>query len=266
MFMSQLSETNVKLDMLVDFNKVSQNVNRISLKLNQLNYLIGKTDMRQAVCDIYDENPKAFEVLGILVAVREDKLVLDNLLVPKLTSAFFEDVDGVCQFIDNTGLAELFSSCQISNLVDYVFGVEVGLDTNARKNRGGEAMASIVASKFEAEGVKFDTEVNSTAIGVTTLGVDLKRFDFVVRTKTKTFLIETNYYNGGGSKLNETARAYSELAPRINQCPQYEFVWITDGKGWYSARNKLQEAYNTIPRLYNLTTINEFIEEVKALQ
>ena len=96
------------------------------------------------------------------------------------------------------------------------------------------------------------------------MGADVKRFDFVIKTKCKTYLIETNYYNSGGSKLNEVARAYSDVAPKINRYPNYEFVWITDGQGWLSAKNKLEEAINIIPSVYNLSTINQFIEQVKA--
>ena len=90
----------------------------------------------------------------------------------------------------------------------------------------------------------------------------MKRFDFVIKTNGKTYLIEANYYNSSGSKLNETARSYSDIAPKINQYPQYEFVWITDGQGWYSAKNKLEEAYSIIPRVYNLTSISEFISDI----
>jgi type II restriction enzyme len=95
-------------------------------------------------------------------------------------------------------------------------------------------------------------------------GVDVKRFDFVIKTKKKTYLIETNFYNGGGSKLNETAKAYSDIAPKINQYENYEFVWITDGQGWNSARNKLEEAYNIIPCIYNLATLKNFIDKIKS--
>ena len=87
-----------------------------------------------------------------------------------------------------------------------------------------------------------------------------KRFDFVVKTANTIYLIETNFYTAGGSKLNEVARSYSDIAPKINSVPGFEFVWITDGIGWKSARNKLQEAYNIIPRIYNLTDIDSFIE------
>lgn len=266
LFMSQLSETNATLESFTDFDKVSRNVARIAIKLNQLNYLLGKNDLRRAITELFEENPSTFEVLDILVAVRssDNKKVLNDNYKPVPVQCYFSDVEHIFEFIGKTGLAEVFASKKITNLVDYVFGVEVGLDTNARKNRGGNIMASAVAKKFTNAGIEFRTEVNSTEFPeITALGADLKRFDFVITTKNKTYLIEANYYNGGGSKLNETARSYSDIAPKINQYPQYEFVWITDGQGWHSAKNKLEEAYSIIPRVYNLTSIAEFISDIK---
>ena len=266
LFISQLSETNATLESFTDFDKVSRNVARIAIKLNQLNYLLGKNDLRKAITELFEENPSTFEVLDILVAVRssDNKKVLNNDYNPVLVQSYFSDVEHIIEFIEKTGLADVFTSKKITNLVDYVFGVEVGLDTNARKNRGGNIMAAAVAKKFTDADIEFRTEVNSTEFPeITALGADLKRFDFVIATKNKTYLIETNYYNGGGSKLNETARSYSDISPKINQYPHYEFVWITDGQGWYSAKNKLEEAYNIIPRVYNLTSIDEFISDIK---
>ncbi len=268
LFMSQLSETNATLESLTDFTKVSHNVSKISIKLNQLNYLLGKEDWRKAVAELFVENSKTFDVLDILVAVRktDKKKVLNEKYIPVLMESYFSDPDSICEFIEQTGLAELFASKKVTNLVDYVFGVEVGLDTNARKNRGGNIMAAAVAKNFTDANIVFRTEVNSTEFPeIKALGADLKRFDFVIKTKKKTFLIEANYYNGGGSKLNETARSYSDIAPKINQYKDYEFVWITDGQGWHSAKNKLEEAYNIIPRVYNLTSITEFTREIKSL-
>ena len=266
LFMSQLSETNATLESFTDFDKVSRNVARIAIKLNQLNYLLGKNDLRRAIAELFEENPSTFEVLDILVAVRasDNKKVLNEDYKPVLVQYYFSNVEHIFEFIEKTGLAEVFASKKITNLVDYVFGIEVGLDTNARKNRGGNIMATAVAKKFTDSGVEFRTEVNSTEFPeITALGADLKRFDFVIATENKTYLIETNYYNGGGSKLNETARSYSDIAPKINQYPQYEFVWITDGQGCHSAKNKLEEAYSIIPRVYNLTSIAEFISDIK---
>ena len=148
--------------------------------------------------------------------------------------------------------------------MDYVFGIETGLDTNARKNRSGHVMENTVANIFTNAGVPFRQEVYSrewTAI-TEVLGDDEKRFDFVVETSSKVYLIEVNFYSGGGSKLNEVARSYSDIAPKINSVEGFEFVWVTDGIGWKSAKNKLQEAYGIIPSVYNLTSINEFIRIV----
>lgn len=126
-------------------------------------------------------------------------------------------------------------------------------------------MAKAVALKFKGAHIPYREEVNSTEFWeIKSLGQDLKRFDFVIRTNEKTYLIETNFYNGGGSKLNEVARAYSVLAPKINQHPRYEFVWITDGHGWLSAKNKLGEAYSSIPSVYNLANLDEFLSKVKS--
>ena len=264
-FLSQLSETNATLDYFVDFEKVKGNVRKIALKLNQLNYLIGKDNLEEAINDLYEENPKVFEVLDILIAVRNKSAkTLDNTGKITLLKSYFTSPKGVLEYICETGLAEVFKNKEISNLVDYVFGIEVGLDTNARKNRGGDNMSKAVSLLFDREEIYYKKEVNSTLfLDIESLGVDVKRFDFVIKTKKKTYLIETNFYNTGGSKLNEVARAYSEVAPKINQYENYEFVWITDGQGWLSAKNKLEEAYNIIPSVYNLTTLSEFVERVK---
>ena len=267
-FLSQLKETNATLGFFTDFSKAYSNVANIAVKLNQLNFLLGKDNLRAAGELIYNENPKAFEVLDVLVAVRkkDKRLVLNEKQQPVLLESYFNDVESICAYIDGTGLGEVFSSKKITNLVDYVFGVEVGLDTNARKNRSGKLMAEAVAKVFDEAGVAYEEEVNSTSFNdLTGLGKDLKRFDFVIRKKDKIFLIETNFYNEGGSKPNEVARAYSDIAPKINANKKYEFVWITDGQGWLSAKNKLEEAYGIIPRVYNLTTLPFFVEEVKKM-
>jgi type II restriction enzyme len=265
-FLSQLSETNATLDYFTDFKKIETNVSKISIKLNQLNYLIGKENLGKAVTELFEENPKSFEILDILIAVRKNKKAKtfnqDGEIV--LLDTYFYNPKSILEYIEETGLGDVFRNKNITNLVDYVFGIEVGLDTNARKNRGGDNMSKAVSLILENGGVFFKKEVNNTIFPeIISLGADVKRFDFVIKTNTKTYLIETNFYNGGGSKLNETARSYSDVAPKINQYDNFEFVWITDGQGWYSAKNKLEEAFNIIPSMYNLTTLNLFIEKIK---
>lgn len=267
LFLSQLSETNATLDYFTDFEKVIHNTNKIAIKLNQLNYLIGKEDLHKAIKELYEENSKVFEVLDILLAVRkkDKKKTLNANGEFVLLESYFSSLQGVIDYIEQTGLANVFKNKNVTNLVDYVFGVEVGLDTNARKNRGGENMAKAVALKFNGANIPFRSEVNSTEFEeIKSLGQDLKRFDFVIQTKNKTYLIETNFYNSGGSKLNEVARAYTDIAPKINQYEKFEFVWITDGQGWFTAKNKLGEAYSLIPSIYNLANLDEFLSKVKT--
>lgn len=264
-FMSQLIETNATLGFFSDFDKIAANVDAISIKLNQLNYLVGKENMEAAVRRLWDENPKVFSVLDILIAVRasdKKKAIARNGEI-QLIENFFQTPEGVIEYLEDTGLRQVFQDKHVTNLVDYVFGVETGLDTNARKNRSGDIMGNKVAEIFQEKGIEFRREVYSTEFEeMKCLGEDRKRFDFVIEAKTKTYLIEVNFYSGGGSKLNEVARAYSELAPKINQFDNYEFVWITDGVGWNSARSKLEEAFYAIPSVYNLTTISDFIKDI----
>lgn len=232
-----------------------------------LNSLIGAADMQSAVETIWRRDKSAFNVMDILIAVRSEgkKKVLNSLGECVVLDSLFESVDGVMEFLNDTGLAEVFQLQKITNLVDYVFGVETGLDSNARKNRSGHVMENVVAEIFKNNGVDYRTEVYSSEWAEMTkaLGDDEKRFDFVIETPQKIYLIEVNFYSGGGSKLNEVARAYSDIAPKINAVDGFEFVWVTDGIGWNSAKNKLQEAFNIIPSIYNLTSIEYFIEKLR---
>lgn len=267
LFISQLQETNQTLDFFCDFDKISQNVEDIKLSLCMLNSLIGSSDLRKSVETIWKRDKSAFGVMDILIAVRSEgkKKVLDSLGQCVVLDTLFNSVDGVMEFLENTGLAEIFQSKKINDLVDYVFGIETGLDTNARKNRSGHVMEDMVARIFEKNGIHYRQEVYSSEWPTITrvLGDDEKRFDFVIKTAAKTYLIEVNFYSGGGSKLNEVARSYSDIAPKINSVSGFEFVWITDGIGWESAKNKLQEAYSIIPSIYNLSNITDFIKIIK---
>ena len=266
LFISQLRETNATLDFYCDFPKIAKNVADIEISLNTLNYLIGKDDLRSAVQALWDRDKRVFEVMDILIATRkkDGKKYIDNDGSMHSIHSLFSSVDGVMKFIEGTGLDKVFKNKEVKDLVDYVFGVETGLDTNARKNRSGEITETLVARIFDNAGIKYRQQVSSKEFPAISavLGADQKVFDFAITTKDKIYLIEVNFYSGGGSKLNEVARSYTDVAPKVNGVPGFEFVWITDGEGWISAKNKLEEAFAAIPSIYNLTTINEFISRV----
>ncbi|MCR4958400.1 MAG: type II restriction endonuclease [Prevotella sp.] len=268
LFMSQLAETNATLDFYTDFSKIRENVQSIEIKLNTLNYLIGKQDLCAAVKELWDNDKRVFNILDILIATRKEqnKKYLDDRGKPHLIHELLDSYEGVMKFLNDTGLADVFQNKDIKNLVDYVFGVEAGLDTHARKNRSGDITELLLHRILTAHGIKHKMEVYSHEFPVLqkALGADEKRFDFMIETKRCTYLIEVNFYNGGGSKPNEVARAYRELSPIVNQVNGFEFVWVTDGQGWNSARNKLEEAYNEIDRMYNFASLGFFLEEVKS--
>ena len=266
-FMSQLQETNQTLDFFCDFDKIEANVENIKLSLCILNSLIGTTNLRKSVERIWERDKSAFNVMDILIAVRSEgkKKVLNSLGQCVVLDNLFDSIDGVIEYLEYTGLAEVFIKRKIKDLIDYVFGIETGLDSNARKNRSGHIMEEMVAKLLTTNGIQFRQEVYSTEWPELqqVLGDDEKRFDFVISISKKTYLIEVNFYSGGGSKLNEVARSYSDIAPKINSVDGFEFVWITDGIGWKSARNKLQEAFGIIPSIYNLTSIHYFLDTIK---
>jgi len=266
-FMSQLLETNATLGFYCDFNKIKKNVSDIEISLNMLNYLLGQQDLNSAVKSLWERDKKIFEVLQILIAIRErdNKKVVttEGNIIP--IKNYLTTCEGVIEYLEKTGLSHIFRDKSINNLVDYVFGVEAGLDTHARKNRRGDLMEELVEDIFGKNGIKYKKEVYSTDYPKVheALDGDKKRFDFVVETNSCTYLIEVNFYSDGGSKPNEVARAYTELAPKVNAVDGFTFVWITDGVGWKKAKSMITAAYMAIPNVYNLTDVKEFIYKVK---
>lgn len=204
--------------------------------------------------------------MGILVAVRksQNKKAWGRDGKKHLVYSYFDNVDHIMEFIEDTGLLNVFQDKHIKNLVDYVFGVETGLDTHGRKNRIGEIMASKVAQQFDEANISYEREVKSKNFPSikAVLGKDSKRFDFVVSCSNKKYLIEVNYYGTQGSKVTEIPRSYMDVAKKINSVDGFEFVWITDGIGWNKAKEQLNEAYDEIPNIYNLSTLREFTDMV----
>ena len=183
-FMSQLAETNATLDFYSDFKKIRKNVNDIAISLNMLNFLLGKEDLRSAVEALWERDKTVFNVLDILIATRrkDKKKFIDTDGQIKVISSLFTSVDGVLKFFEDTGLAEVFKGKDVHDLVDYVFGVETGMDTNGRKNRSGDITEALLHRIFLSNGITHRMEVYSHEFAAIqkALGEDEKRFDFVV--------------------------------------------------------------------------------------
>ncbi len=253
-----------------DFEKVYRNVNGIKVELNILNSLIGSKKIREDFNALIKIYPEVLKCIPLLLAVRTGEIYCQDENGCYLYEFNLERYMPDCcmdyaYFMEQTGLFDLLENHIINNLVDYATGVETGLDSNGRKNRGGHLMENLVECFINRAGfVKNSTYFKEMYIHQITAkwGIDLsaisnqgkmeKRFDYVVKTPGMIYGIETNFYGSGGSKLNETARSYKTLAIETDNIDGFTFVWFTDGKGWTSARNNLEETFDVMQHIYNI--------------
>lgn len=251
----------------VDFEKVHGNVNKLKVELNILNSLIGSKDVENDFEKLLIKYPEILKCIPLLLAVRanEIKAMDEEGAFAYSFSNMNYSIGQYKLFMRKTGLFNLIENHILNNLVDYVTGVETGLDSNGRKNRGGHLMENLVESYIKKAGFKFNDnyfkEMKISAIEkqwqinldpISNQGKTEKRFDFVVKTNHIIYAIETNFYTGGGSKLNETARSYKNLALEAKNIANFIFVWFTDGQGWNHAKNNLEEAFDVMEHLYNI--------------
>lgn len=276
---NKLEVTNAGYDWFVDFKKVYKNVNDVLVPLNILNSLVNREDFDENFIDLIHKYPEVLKAIPILLAVREEKIYVLDETTKTFYFDFLKNTDQeYLDFLKKTGLKDLLTKGRIKNLVDYVTGVEVGLDTNARKNRTGEAMEKLVKLYlkenigeenflYQETKIKISEKYNIPELNkleVKNKGKDAdKKFDFAFKYQDCVYLVEANFYNKGGSKLNEVARSYEKLADEINNETKIKFIWITDGQGWLTAKNNLEESYEHQEYLFTIDDLrNNSLEEL----
>lgn len=258
-------------DYFVNWNKVFTNSANFEIALNKLNYLLGKDDLQGEFYRLYESNPDIAKALPVLLAVRENNLEIYNKTSKELESYDFSgeggDVNKYFAFLDKSGLVKLFQRDGIKNLVDYVIGVEVGLDSNGRKNRGGTLMEEIVGLFLEdfckQNNLKYIPQASPSKIKLKwnfDIVVDKseRSFDFAIYNpqSNKIKLFETNFYNSGGSKLKAVCGEFRSLYDELKR-QNIEFIWITDGLGWHTAKRPLEETYNHNDYIFNLFMLED---------
>lgn len=261
-----------------DFKKVYNNVDELKVELNILNSLIGSKNIESDFENLLRKYPEVLRCIPILIAVRKKEIyAIDEF--GEFNYSFKKTnlpIEQYSMFMRKTGLFDLIQNHIITNLVDYVTGVETGLDSNARKNRVGHVMENLVEKYIINAGFIKDFNYfkemyisditkrwNIDLSAISNTGKTEKRFDFVVKTEDMIYVIETNFYSSGGSKLNETARSYKNIAIESNNIIGLKFVWFTDGKGWESARHNLEETFDIMEHLYDLNDLeNNVIKEI----
>lgn len=251
----------------IDFAKVHKNVEEIKVELNILNSLIGSRHIESDFDKLLTRYPETLRCIPLLLAVRTNEIAaMDE--AGSFVFSFKEMNYGIEEykmFMRKTGLFDLLENHILGNLVDYATGVETGLDSNGRKNRGGHLMENVVEKYICKAGFtknknyfkemyihEITERWNVDLSAISNEGRMEKRFDFVVKTPKQIYLIETNFYASGGSKLNETARSYKQIAQEVAGIPGASFVWFTDGEGWKSARNNLEETFDVLDTIYNI--------------
>ena len=263
----------------VDFNKIYKNVDKLKVELNILNSLIGSKNIEQDFQNILIKYPETLECIPLLLAVRSREIFIKDDMNEYLFDfkKMIYSINDYINFMNKSGLFDLIQNHIINNLYDYVLGVEVGLDSNGRKNRGGHLMENLVEEYIIKAGYKKDVSYfkemylkdieNKWGLDLSEMSgnnVSTKRFDFVIKTDNQVYVIETNFYSSGGSKLNETARSYKMLAKESKKVKGVTFIWFTDGLGWISARKNLEETFNELDTLYNINDLeNGIITKLK---
>lgn len=263
----------------VDFEKIYRSAEKYKVELNILNSIIGSKNIEKDFETIIIKYPETLEVIPLLLAVRSNEIYIKDTTDEYLFNfnKMLYSVSDYIKFMRETGLFELLQNHIINNLYDYLLGVEVGLDSNGRKNRGGHLMEDlveeyIIKAGYE-KGVNYFKEIylsdiekkwNLDLSAMSGNNTSTKRFDFVIKTDNQVYAIETNFYASCGSKLNETARSYKMLAEESKKVDGLTFIWFTDGLGWRSARRNLEETFNELETIYNINDLdNGALENLK---
>ena len=257
-----------------DFKKIYKNVDKVKVELNILNSLIGSKTIEQDFKNIMLKYPETLECIPLLLAVRSTEIFVKDEINEYLFDfkKMVYSMDDYVRFMQESGLFDLLQNHIINNLYDYVLGIEVGLDSNGRKNRGGHLMEDLVEKYIKESGFVKDVNYfkemylndiekrwNIDLSSLSGNSVSTKRFDFVIKTPKQIYLIETNFYASSGSKLNETARSYEMLAKKAKEIDGITFIWITDGLGWHDAKNNLKETFNELETMYNINDLENGI-------
>lgn len=253
-----------------DFKKIYKNVDKVKVELNILNSLIGSKTIEEDFKNIMLKYPETLECIPLLLAVRSTEIFVKDEINEYLFDfkKMVYSMDDYVRFMRESGLFDLLQNHIINNLYDYVLGIEVGLDSNGRKNRGGHLMEDLVEKYIKESGFVKDVNYfkemylndiekrwNIDLSSLSGNNVSTKRFDFVIKTPKQIYLIETNFYASSGSKLNETARSYEMLAKKAKEIDGITFIWITDGLGWHDAKNNLKETFNELETMYNINDL-----------
>ncbi len=268
-FQETLMTSNKTYSYFVAWDKVKKNVQKYDYEINILNYLVGSSDPRNKLSEILKKNPEVLPVIPLIIAVRDLEIaVIDDPARPaetvkefdfsKKTNLTAKNIEDIVVFCDKAGILKLFSEFKIKNLRDYLLGLEAGIDTNARKNRSGTSMESLVdpildkiksISVVKQKTFKHIKEKFGVAVPDRLLN---RKFDYVIIADKKFFNLEVNYYDGQGSKPQEIVDSYTNRKNELAKA-KWGFIWLTEGPGWKKGAHQITNAFNDMDFVLNLS-------------
>lgn len=259
-YILNLTNTNRTLSSYVDWDKVKENTDKHRLNLAQLDIFTNiknDDDIKDCISQLFKSGREdVFESLDILIAKRDSDREYFDEETNTSKDYSIDTPEDVFNFINKTNLNELFTS--VKSLSDYVFGVEVGLDTNGRKNRSGKTMETLIRNILVKSNIDFKEQVHLKDILDQEIGnKKIKRVDFVFEIKGITYLIESSFYNAGGSKISEVCNSYSDFTSKLNK-KKYSMIWVADGKGMKTIEKLLDEQWDNV-EVMNIQDFKEFL-------
>lgn len=267
-FQETLMISNKSFSYFVDWEKVKENVKKFEYEINILNYLVGNSNPREKLKEILSKNPEVVPVIPLIVAVRDLEIAviadpsrpletLDKFNFNKKDKLTANEIEDIIDFCNKAGILNLFFDFKINNLRDYLLGLEVGIDTNARKNRSGTAMEALISpildeikgiKVFKQKTFKYLKEKENIDIPKKLLN---RKFDYVIIANTKRFNLEVNYYDGQGSKPQEIVDSYINRKNELAKA-KWDFIWLSDGVGWKKGAHQITNAFNDMDYVLNI--------------
>lgn len=274
-YIESLEMTNIKLKDLINIDKVLKDVENVEINLNTLDYIItnNEDEIIKRITILFHKDKSIFTVVPLLVASEIEKVFKINKNYLSF-SALINNLDNLIYAFKETGLIRLITSGKIKRFVDYLTGVKVGLDSNARKNRSGKINENDIKeiienelSKYSFLDIKYQLSGKSIELIKNDDKLKKKKFDVVIKNikNNKIVFIESSFYNTQGSKVSETARSYSDVYNAIKNYNDYLFIWVADGEGIKSIVELLKEKIE-LNYLFNKSQFIKYIKEVLNLK
>ena len=282
-FHETIIDTNRSYNFFVNWEKVEQHVDKYKIELSILDSLIGSRNFNKDLENILKKYPEVLPVIPILIAVRDARLKVirdfsdadTDIMEYNFTERKLSELEirVLIEFFEKTGLKNFFENLSTKSIRDYVTGVEVGMDTHARKNRSGDSMELVIKPFIERINLKHDDRYiilfqknfnylqKNFGIKVSA-SIRNRKADFILinADKDRVVNIEVNFYSGTGSKPQEIVDSYINRQEELKE-NGFEFIWITDGYGWKGQKNQIEKGFRKVNYLLNLHFVRKGLLE-----